>query len=154
MRLFASFALAAGLALAALPAAAEDVTDAARHRTLVQTLTGYEREAWATYARRDVVNAPARLAADYSDLQADGTVLDRAGHVAFVPDADLASWTLDQFRVFRLSPDVALVTYRARSRENTATGPGPESVAWITSGWARRGGRWLNVFYRETSAGE
>lgn len=150
MRLFVSIALAAGLALAALPAAAEDVTESARHRTLVQTLTAYEREAWAAYARRDLAAAPARLAADYSDLQADGTVLDRAGHVAFVPDANIASLELDQFRVFRLSPDAALVTYRALFRENTTAGPGPRNVALVTSGWARRGGRWLNVFYRET----
>lgn len=154
MRIIGALAAAACLAVSAAPAAAEDVTDVAAHRTLVQTLTGYEREAWATYARRDVAAAPARLAADYSDLQTDGTVLDRAGHLAFVPEANLADYSLDQFRVFRLTPDSALVTYRARSRENTASGPGPQSVALVTSGWARRDGRWLNVFYREVPAPE
>ena len=133
-------------------ARAEDVTTVAAQQTLVRTLIGYEREAWAAFSRRDVAAAPARLAADYSDLLTDGGVLDRAGHVAFFPEANLASYELDQFRVFRLSRDAALVTYRARVRQNTSSGPGPATTALVTSGWARRRGRWLSVFYRENPA--
>ena len=147
-------ALLAGLALALClvsPASSEDITQSAAHRPLTQQLIRHERDAWAAYSRRDT-SAPNRLAQDYSDLQADGTVLDAAGHLAFVPEANLASYELDQFRVFRLSPESAIVAYRARTRENTPSGPGPTATALVTSAWALRGGRWLNVFYRETAA--
>jgi len=81
----------------------EHATAAPAHRALTTALIGYEREAWAAYSRRDVA-APHRLAADYSDLQADGSVLDRAGHLAFVPEANLASYELDQFRASASAP--------------------------------------------------
>lgn len=133
---------------------AEDVTAVPAQQSLVRRLTGYEQEAWRLYARRDVRNSRRRLAADYSDLQADGRVLDRAGHLAFVPTASLASWRLDQFRVFRLTPTSVIVSYRARTRDRAEGGETAESTALVTSGWALRRGEWLNIFYRETPSVE
>lgn len=114
---------------------------------LARQLIAHERAAWEKYARRDLEGSRPLLADDYADVQGDGSVLDRGGHLAFVPEANVEWHELDRFHVIRLSPDAALVTYRARARDR-----GAQEVyqADVTSGWSRRKGRWLNTFYRET----
>lgn len=126
------------------PAGAEVLAQADE---LARQLVAYEHAAWDKYARRDLAGSRPLLAADYADVQGDGTVLDREGHLAFVPQANVEWHALDRFNVIRLAPDAALVTYRARARDH-----GSESVyqADVSSGWSRRQGRWLNTFYRET----
>lgn len=114
---------------------------------LARQLVDHERAAWDKYVKRDLEGSRPLLADDYADVQGDGSILDRAGHLAFVPEANVEWHELDRFHVMRLAPDAALVTYRARVRDR-----GAEDVyqADVTSGWSRRKGRWLNTFYRET----
>jgi len=114
---------------------------------LARELVAHERAAWDKYARRDLEGSRPLLADDYADVQGDGSVLDREGHLAFVPQANVEWFELDRFHVMRLAPDAALVTYRARSRDRGAK---DLYEADVTSGWSRRDGRWLNTFYRET----
>ena len=131
--------------LGATPASAEKLTTG---DPLARELVGHERAAWDKYARRDLEGSRPLLADDYADVQGDGSVLDREGHLAFVPQADVEWFELDRFHVIRLAHDAALVTYRARARDRGAKGPPYQ--ADVTSGWSRRDGRWLNTFYRET----
>lgn len=114
---------------------------------LARQLVSHERAAWDTYARRDLEGSRPLLADDYVDVQTDGSLLDREGHLAFVPQADVEWFELDRFHVVRLARDAALVTYRARARDRGAQ---DLYQADVTSGWSRREGRWLNTFYRET----
>ncbi len=110
-------------------------------------LIGNERDSWKKYVARDLDGSRGLLAADYADVQGDGTVLDREGHLAFVPKADVEWHELDRFNVFLLSEDSAVVTYRARSRDH-----GTKHVyqADVTAGWSRRDGKWVATFYRES----
>lgn len=106
-----------------------------------------ERQSWAKYVARDVEGSRPALADDYVDVQSDGSVLDRAGHLAFVPEAKVEWHELDRFNVFRLAPDAAVVTYRARSRDH---GSQETYQADVTAGWSLRDGQWKATFYRET----
>ena len=110
-------------------------------------LIQHERDAWTKYAARDLEGSRPLLAADYADVQSDGTTLDREGHLAFVPKANVEWHELDRFNVFLLSPGAAVVTYRARSRDH-----GSEEIyqADVTAGWSLRNGQWVATFYRET----
>lgn len=130
--------------LVATRAAAEKLTP---EDPLARELVANERAAWDKYARRDLEGSRPLLADDYADVQGDGSVLDREGHLSFVPQADVEWYELDRFHVIRLAPDAALVTYRARAQDRGAEEP---YQADVTSGWSRRDGRWLNTFYRET----
>jgi hypothetical protein len=114
---------------------------------LARQLIANERGAWDKYAKRDVEGSRPPMADDYADVQGDGSVLDREAHLAFVPEANVEWYELDRFQVIRLSPDAAVVTYRARARDRGAK---DQYQADVTSGWSRRKGRWLNTFYRET----
>ena len=114
---------------------------------LTRQLIASEHGAWEKYVRRDLAGSRPPMADDYADVQGDGSVLDREGHLAFVPEANVEWHELDRFHVIRLAPDAALVTYRARARDRGAT---EVYQADVTSGWSRRKGRWLNTFYRET----
>ncbi|MCC2655943.1 MAG: hypothetical protein K0Q76_1051 [Panacagrimonas sp.] len=125
--------------VAAEPLAADDA--------LARQLIAHEQAAWDKYVRRDLEGSKPLLADDYADVQGDGSVLDRAGHLAFVPEANVEWHALDRFHVIRLAPDAALVTYRAQARDR---GANDTYQADVTSGWSRRKGRWLNTFYRET----
>ena len=70
---------------------------------LARQLVAHERAAWDKYVRRDLEGSRPLLADDYADVQGDGSVLDREGHLAFVPQADVAWHELDRFQVIRLA---------------------------------------------------
>ena len=62
----------------------------------------------------------------------------------FLSKAHLKEYELTNFRVTMLNPDAAIVTYNVNAR---AVIQGTEISMYnaVTSGWARRDGRWLNV---------
>lgn len=132
------------LVLSATPAHAEMLPP---ENKLARELVANEQAAWDKYAKRDLEGSRPLLAADYADVQTDGSVLDRNGHLAFVPEAKTEWFELDRFHVFRLSDDAAVVTYRARARDK---GSSDLYIADVTAGWSRRGKRWVATFYRET----
>lgn len=139
--------LALLLAAALGPVRAGELRPGSAQWPLAEQLIANERAAWENYARRDLAASAKVLAEDYADVQTDGTVLDRAGHLAFVPEANLEWHELDRFHVFLLAPDAAVVTYRARARDRGAQ---EEYQAEVTAGWSLRAKRWVNSFYRET----
>ena len=138
-----------GVALAAAaPAMSEEIVATSAQWPLAQTLINHERTAWDVYSRRDTA-APDLLSADYVEVLDDNALNDREAHLAMIADADLAAYSLDGFRVIRLSDDAMLVTYEA----HWSDGAGETGRVAITSGWAVRNGEWRNVFYRETPVG-
>ena len=56
---------------------------------LARQLIANERGAWDKYAKRDLQGSRPPMADDYADVQGDGSVLDREGHLAFVPEANV-----------------------------------------------------------------
>jgi hypothetical protein len=49
------------------------------------------------------------------------------------------------------TPDAAVLTYHVRYK-GTYKGVKFDRSVWASSGYARRDGRWRNVFYQETAA--
>ena len=145
MRLVLVAALAAVSLMTSAPAQAEEVVEGSAVWSTAQTLIANERTAWDVYARRDTA-APDLLSSDYVDLLGDNTINDRHAHLAQIAEADLSSYSLEDFRVIRLSDDAMLVTYEAAWADSA----GESGRVAVTSGWAIRDGVWMNVFYRET----
>lgn len=138
-------AVAAPQLVFASPTHAEEVVRDSAAWPIAQALIANERTAWDAYARRDGA-APDLLSSDYVDLLPGGEINDRAGHLAAIAEADLPSYSLDGFRVMRLSVDAMRVTYAVDWAYSTGE---TERVA-VTSGGALRDGQWLNASYRET----
>jgi hypothetical protein len=63
----------------------------------------------------------------------------------FLNVADLKDYRLSNFRVTTLTNDAAVVTYHVDARA-LIQGREISMKNSVTSGWARRGGNWLNVF--------
>jgi ketosteroid isomerase-like protein len=107
-------------------------------------LIAYEKETWELIKRKDLKSFANYLADDFYDIFPDGKERTRSKLLKFLSEADLKNFQLSDFRVTLLNEDVAIVTYQADAR---AIIEGRE--IWmhnaVTSGWAKRGGRWLNV---------
>ena len=63
----------------------------------------------------------------------------------FLSEADLKDYQLSDFRVTVMNKDAAVVTYHVKARA-VIQGKEISMKNSVTSGWARRGGQWLNVF--------
>lgn len=121
-------------------------------------LIGLETRLWEDARNKNYSDIESLLADDYVDHFPNGRVLGKAESMAYLRGVDLLEYSLDKFQVLWLNPDAAIVLYeaRAKGRENSATsrneakGSLAENHAAVISAWARRDGKWLNVFYQET----
>jgi hypothetical protein len=109
-----------------------------------ETLIAYEHETWSLIKCKDLEGFASYLAEDFYDIFPDGKERTKLDLLEFLRGADLKEYRLCNFRVTMLTHDAAIVTYHVEAR---ALIQGKEIAMnnAVTSGWARRGGRWLNV---------
>jgi hypothetical protein len=103
-----------------------------------------ENETWALIQRKDLKGFASYLAEDFYDIFPDGQERTKSELLEFLRSADLKDYQLSNFRVTMLNDDAAIVTYNVDAcaiiQENEVSMHNA-----VTSGWAKRGGRWLNV---------
>jgi Domain of unknown function (DUF4440) len=122
------------------------VKGAAVERVLVSN----EKRTWELYKNRDVKGLAELTAEDYYDIYPDGEAVDKKRYLADVLETEVKEYALSDFKVVMLNASAAIVVYRARVH-GVVGGREIKSEVAVTSGWARRGGKWLNVFYRENA---
>jgi hypothetical protein len=108
------------------------------------TLIEHENETWRLIKQKDLRGFARYLAEDFYDIFPDGQERTKSELLEFLRGAELKEFHLSNFRVTMLNDDAAIVTYHANARAVI----GGENVSMkneVTSGWAKRGGRWLNV---------
>jgi hypothetical protein len=110
-----------------------------------ETLIAHEKETWRLIQRKDLNGFAGYLAEDFYDIFPDGAERTKTQLLQFLSEAELREYQLGHFRVTLLNPDAAVVTYQVDAR---AIIQGRETAMKnaVTSGWAKRDGRWLNVF--------
>jgi hypothetical protein len=108
------------------------------------TIIACEHETWCLIKRKDLNGFASYLAEDFYDIFPDGQERTKSELLEFLRGADLQDHRLSNFRVTMLTHDAAIVTYEVDAR---ASINGREILMnnSVTSGWAKRGGRWLNV---------
>lgn len=113
-------------------------------RSPAETLIARENETWALIGQQDLEGFAGYLADDFYDIFPDGEERTKPELLQFLKGAELKDYRLANFRVTMLNPDAAIVTYHVDAR---ALVQGKELVMKnsVTSGWAKRGGKWLNV---------
>jgi len=123
-----------------------------------QTLINYEKQSWESVKQKDYKKFERFIADDFVDIFSNGQVVNKQELVQkYIRGVDLVDYSLSKFRVVMLDRDAAVVVYEA-----VAHGSESQTMAHdiekgkvtaihvaVTSAWARRNGRWLNVFYRE-----
>lgn len=150
MRTFAAATLILFCALACAPAAAQGGAAAAKSAAVEGLLISNERRTWELYKKKDVKGLAELTAEDYYDIYPDGEAVDKKRYLADVLETEVKDYSLSDFKVIMLNASAAIVVYRAKVH-GAVKGREIKSEVAVTSGWARRGGRWLNVFYRENA---
>lgn len=118
---------------------------------LEETLLGLERRTWEATRKRDWEAIKALVADDFLAITGDGKRLDGEGLVKELAGVEVTTYALDEVKLVRLTPDAAVLTYRAKVGYKAVGIRGRERL-WVSSGWARRQGKWVNVTYHETAA--
>jgi hypothetical protein len=144
--------LALALAAGATAATAEEIVPGSPRAAQAQALVAREKAEWDAYRRKDRAALIAETPADFADLYSDGQVVDRRRWLDDMERVDVLRFALSDFHAFALSDDAMLLTYRGEAWARAkADGRALHNVAAVTSAWARRGDRWLNVFYGEAA---
>ena len=113
-----------------------------------EELISKEKRTWELYKSRDVKALAELTSEDFYDIYPGGEVVDKKQYLQDVLDIEVKDYALSDFKVVTLNEGAAVVVYRAKVH-GVVKGRELKSEVAVTSGWARRGGRWLNVFYRE-----
>jgi ketosteroid isomerase-like protein len=107
-------------------------------------LVEQEKQTWALIQQKDLEKFANYLAEDFYDIFPDGEERSKSELLAFLSQADLKDYQLSNFRVTMLNSDAAIVTYNVDARA-FIQGKEMSMHNAVTSGWAKRDGRWLNV---------
>ena len=103
-----------------------------------------EKLTWALIRQKDLEQFATYLAEDFYDIFPDGEERSKSQLLEFLSNAELQQYELANFRVTMLNSDAAIVTYNVDARA-TLGGKEISMHNAVTSGWAKREGRWLNV---------
>jgi hypothetical protein len=117
-----------------------------------QGVIDLEKQSWIAWKNHDGDFFDRFLSDDHIEMLSHGPV-SKAAIVDLVRrgECTVHDYTVDQFSVRPVDADTVIVTYHAA--QNTACGDSPvPSPAWATSIFAKRGGRWINVFYEQLPA--
>ena len=128
---------------------------AAANKPTEEMLISYEKQSWEAVKRKDYKTFESFLADDFYDIFANGQVVTKSELLQnYIRGVELTDYSLSDFKVIMLNKDAAIVVYTAlahgmENQANSRKEKISEIHAAVTSGWAKRNGKWLNVFYRE-----
>jgi len=123
-----------------------------------QILIDYEKQSWESVKQKDYQKFESFIADDFVDIFSTGQVVNKQELLQkYIRGVNLIDYSLSKFRVVMLDKDAAVVVYEALAHgsesqsmaHDVAKGKVSAIHVEVTSAWARRNGRWLNVFYRE-----
>jgi len=113
--------------------------------SVADTLITCENETWRLIKQKDLNGFASYLAEDFYDIFPDGKERTKSELLEFLGGADLKDYRLSNFRVSMLNQEAAVVTYHVDAHASIQ-GNDISMNNSVTSGWAKRGDRWLNVF--------
>jgi hypothetical protein len=116
----------------------------AQNLSAKDTLIACENETWSLIKRKDWEGFASYLAEDFYDIFPDGQERTKSELLEFLGQAELQDYQLSNFRVTMLNPDAAIVTYWVDARAVIQASEISMNNS-VTSGWAKRSGKWLNV---------
>jgi hypothetical protein len=108
-----------------------------------------ERKVWEALKAGDIACDRALLADDFLGVYDSGFGT-KHEHVAQLHSGPVvADYSTEQARLKRLTPTLGLLSYKATWHDHH----GASRAFFITSIWAERDGKWVNIFSQDTSAG-
>jgi hypothetical protein len=133
----------------ALPVGARQKPPGTEPPPAEETLVNSEKQLWSLVKRRELKAFAELLADDYHEIFPEGDAHTKEQIIKFFEtEFVLKDYSLSGFRVVMLNPDSGIVSFKAEVH-GVHKGKDEKYRVACVSGWARRGGRWLNVFYQE-----
>jgi hypothetical protein len=116
---------------------------------LESRLIALERDSWTAWKAHDAKFFDGFLADDHVELFSAGPI-DKKAVMGFLAGGGckVESYAIDDFHFTRLTPESAVLVYRARQSSTCGGQPVP-SPTWATSVFALRNGQWKNVLYQQ-----
>jgi hypothetical protein len=109
------------------------------------TLIACEKETWRLIQQKNLNGFASYLAEDFYDIFPDGTERTKSELLDFLRNAELKDYQLGNFRVTMLNNNAAVVTYHVDAHAVIERKQIFMQNA-VTARWARRAGKWVNVF--------
>jgi hypothetical protein len=107
------------------------------------------RVIWDAVVKKEMKVLNYFLADDYLDVS-DVGVFTKQETLKLIPDLEISSYSLSDFKLIILNNDAAIVTYSAVQHWKIQGKEAPSNVR-ASSTWVRRGGRWRVVFHQEST---
>jgi len=126
--------------------------ETATDRQLRDELTALERQSWEATMKDDTRFFETFLADEATGMLADGSIINREQIIKNLDEMHLKKYTMGKSTLLRVSEESALILYPA-SYEALHKGVEERFAAVNCSAlYVRRGGKWRQLFYQETSA--
>jgi len=128
------------------------------NKSVAELLIANEKASWESVRRKDYKTFESFMAEDFYDIFPNGQAVTKTELLQkYIRGVNLIDYSLSDFKVVMLNEASAIVVYTADARGSESQSVSRDDAkgqvitihAAVTSGWARRGSKWLNVFYRE-----
>lgn len=126
---------------------------AAAQQDLLSTLSRTETILWQAWKDRDPLPFQKYLVDDAFDVDATGVTMGKQAYLASLhaQKCDIQSFAFSDLALHRISPDVAVLTYRA-TQAGVCDGHKLPGAVIASSIYVRKGGTWMNAGYHESTA--
>jgi hypothetical protein len=149
--LFLALALPTASALAQKSGAKMGGDDA-----LKADLVAMERKAWEAWKNKNADFFRTYLSDDAINNGREGVeTKDQIVRGVATDDCEVRSYSFDEgsFALRRIDADAAILTYKA-NQDYTCNGRVGPTPVWVSTVYVKRRGKWLNMLYQETQAGQ
>ena len=119
---------------------------------LEETLIDLEKRSWVAWQSRDGKFFDGFLSNDHIEVGLGG-LASKAEVVKMVgsPICTVKSYSVDKFKCTQIDTNVAVLNYYA-AQDTVCNGQPVPSPVWVSSVFAKRGDRWVNVLYQHSEA--
>jgi len=125
---------------------------AATSKTTQEKLIALEKQDWEVMKKKDMKALDRLLSEDFVWVDDSGVISGRSGVVNYLSGFDLADYSMEDVKVVLFSRDVALLAYQVTLKGSFKGQPFPSKPSYISSGYLKRGGKWINIFTQSTLA--
>jgi len=135
-----------------------DKQTAAKSKTLAadkktqEELIALEKEDWDVIKKKNWKAFDRLLSEDFVWIDDSGVISGGKNSADYFSSFDLAEYTMEDVKVVMFSRDVALLAYKVTLKGSFKGETLPSKPFYIGSEYAKRAGKWINVFTQSTLA--
>lgn len=119
-----------------------------------QTIMTKERQLWKAFKNKDAKAFGQWIAEDAQDISApDGRLRTKSEIIQMISEFDVAEYELTDMRVSNVIEDVAIVTYKAKTKGTHMGKPIPDVQYYASTVWVHKNGDWWARFHQESPIG-